>query len=457
MHGEIQVPRPIRWLLVGLVLLLLLAGIGVWRAHRAADAILARHAKEVEEAFAALLATATSRAPLDPWPAARPASERERDARVVYEDVWQDVEAMADPELEEVPENRVEDLETIDEAEVAAFFGRHGALFERLDDARLADRVSLDPAFASGMDAVGTRVRVLRTLGHLQNGRIRHAFATGAARDALPPIQQQLLLGSDVRRMGGLIHYLVGGGLMSGALEHLRVLLAQDVLTESDLIRIAGDVDRIAAAPVSLEALWPREGLSVRQTLLDPASWEVASAFFEPGWKYLFSMRLLAAETLESLPELDVVVRGLDDRTWQEAVQHLRDAAAAQGTTDLVAIQRKGVLDLWSRAAEQGAVVDAELELARLAVALARYRRAEGAWPASLDELVPVYREAILDCPLARAPHGYAPGKVWSPGLDGDDGGVPLDEGLGSSYAAPGDRVWDLENRQIPDPFEYLR
>jgi hypothetical protein len=73
--------------------------------------------------------------------------------------------------------------------------------------------------------------------------------------------------------------------------------------------------------------------------------------------------------------------------------------------------------------------VKTDVDAAAIATALARFRVERGAWPVSLDELVPTYLATLpldreTDLPLRYAVTDAGP-KVWSTGADGiDDGGV---------------------------------
>jgi hypothetical protein len=102
----------------------------------------------------------------------------------------------------------------------------------------------------------------------------------------------------------------------------------------------------------------------------------------------------------------------------------------------------------------------AQLRTAAAAVAVERFRRAEGRWPQSLTELAPRYLKAVPDDPYDGAPLRYrrlADGVVvYSVGYDGKDDGGNLDRKL--SPVAPGRdmgvRLWDVSQRRRPPPAE---
>ncbi|HHN77741.1 MAG TPA: hypothetical protein ENK11_03570 [Phycisphaerales bacterium] len=68
-----------------------------------------------------------------------------------------------------------------------------------------------------------------------------------------------------------------------------------------------------------------------------------------------------------------------------------------------------------------------EIGAVRVAIALERSRLAEGAWPASLDALVPAYLDSIPVDPFTDGPLRYALGEggpvVYSVGMDREDDG----------------------------------
>ena len=421
-----------------------------------ADATIERHAEAVEEELAALVATLTPRAPLEPWPSDRPESERPRDAREVYDRVLAAIGHIPQSELEVLPELHPLDPFVIDEAAVEALFVRHGDLFAELEEARFADHMSANPALVRGKDNA-TNVVGWQTLTWLLDGRVRHALVEGKPKDAARAIQQQLLGGSDLATGFGAINVLVGRGIAGRALEHLRLLLAQDGPDAATLEGLAEDLKTPAVSPRSLEEILRVELIFARQALVDLALGrsEIEYSFSgEVGLRHVGSTRLFAAETLEVMSHQERLLEGLGDLSWRKKI--LRLTVADEMPRDPVEAAVHMTRTVWPRIARRMAHEAMGRNLAEVAIALRRYRLDHGAWPPTLDALVPSYLDTLEACPLTGLPLGYADGKVWSGGGDfDDDGGRPVDPD--GEPDADGDVIWDLNDKTIPDPFEDLR
>ena len=90
---------------------------------------------------------------------------------------------------------------------------------------------------------------------------------------------------------------------------------------------------------------------------------------------------------------------------------------------------------------------EASLAALELAVALARFEAAHGAWPAGEADLVPKYLQAIPTTGLDPTGLRFAGGKAWSRGLDGDDdGGRPLPDP--EAMDGDGDIVVEVKGRR---------
>jgi hypothetical protein len=96
----------------------------------------------------------------------------------------------------------------------------------------------------------------------------------------------------------------------------------------------------------------------------------------------------------------------------------------------------------------------ASLRCAIAMVAVERYRRAQGRWPAVLTDLVPVYLPKVPTDPYDAAPlrlGRFAEGVViYSVGADGQDNGGKLSERVDEQGTDYGLRLWEVGKRRQP-------
>jgi hypothetical protein len=213
---------------------------------------------------------------------------------------------------------------------------------------------------------------------------------------------------------------------------------------------MAGRLDRLVAVrPRWLDAMsW--EDVYLRKNLLDYPSWEKAFPLAaeppRPGWRQLYSDRMLRAQTLNTFSDWLRLVRRCEGSSAPEEVQLLAQATGfAESSGSPLA---RAILPAMTRAAGMDRATLLEYRLCRLAVALAWFEAERGRWPGSLDELVPRHLPSVPECPLTGTPFRIAPGKVWSVGKDGKDGGGVLDTMRG--YDPEGDRgdvVWFVKRK----------
>lgn len=457
-------PRWARWFLAVLVLGFLLAGIAMWRMHRHADEVLERHAAVVERELSGWIAGVDERPPLAPWPADRPASERIRDARLVYERMADAVETLppeADALLGFADGDLRHELDEDEARELDAVLSTLAGVFDGLEDARYADHVSRDPSVMDGFLGEGGDFQSWLTVrDHVFAPDYARAIARDEDGEALRVVRILLLAGGDVARGGTMIGAMMGTVLQREALDRLYTLLARGRLGADALAALAHDLALLRPLDVGpqLEAIFRLEMLLVRRTLLLTAGDRDAAAGLgvdlQISWRHLFSPRIQTAEILEELDTLPLPCEDDEARSLRDTIR-CYETAGTDPTTPAEVLQGM-MLVVAPRAARVLALHAVKHHLAEVAVALARYRTVHGTWPATLEELVPTYLDALEACPLAQLPLGYANGRVWSGGGDGDDdGGRPLDED--AAWDADGDRVWDLTAEAARDAPGYER
>jgi hypothetical protein len=144
---------------------------------------------------------------------------------------------------------------------------------------------------------------------------------------------------------------------------------------------------------------------------------------------------------------------------WRARLAEQDDAAARLPSRYLVS---RAVMSATAKLLNRPVLVEAHRELARTALALHRYRRAHGAWPERLDQLVPAYlpelpRDWFDGGALKYRPRGTR-FLLYSSNENGvDDGGDP-----GPPEDATGPRVftsgkdlvwpWPAEHEEVGAP-----
>ena len=203
-----------------------------------------------------------------------------------------------------------------------------------------------------------------------------------------------------------------------------RADLSVERLFMEDLVQRCFSDDGNGDGSLLAEALWelgplvnsagPTSAERALVAMLSPAAWLAA-----PG----------RAETLEQHRrwfeefEAEAALPGWDRGSVAERFEaEVREGTLANVFLELMMPAIWGVKETLRE-------VRTELDAAAIATALARFRVERGAWPASLEELVPTYLATLpidreTDLPLRYAVADAGP-KVWSTGVDGiDDGGV---------------------------------
>lgn len=446
--------RPAKWT-VGIVLtLVVLCLLAYWRAHAYAQAVIDRHAREVRTELSALAERVAERPPLSDWPSNRQASERLTDALPIYERALAAVQAIPESDLEILSDFLYEELDVRDKALVHAFFSKHQALIDALQDVRYADRISIDPVLLDGLEGSAAVIPAWQQLDQFLRGATLNAFVLGQFRAAAELIELRLCMGRDCARWGDLIPFFFGMAVVREAASDCRHLLAQGVLDAEELRKLGRVVDRIDGNRAPLSTHWSVTGLLIRSDIVhamdapgtDPLE---VSGLAKP--RHFYSTRLMMAEALDLIPPMIEELGALDELPLREAIlesERIRDAADETGNAvvRVVPIVAPWVYDCqaWSRTS---------WHLMRVSIALAGYRAVHGAWPPTLDDLVPAWLSRIDDCPLAGIPLGYDSGKVWSGGGDGDDDGGDRTVEEYCGLDEDGDIVWDLNDSTLPDPF----
>ncbi len=428
--------------------LAVMAGIGayVWvDAQSRATEVFKRHEAEVAAKIAALRGRKGAHPPIvgevipgNGWPLLLRALQGFR--------------AIPEADADQVPElnGAMDEKDYPPPTTLDPIFARHAAPFDEL---RLALRhTEVDPAYdyeqglSLSLEHLAHAIRAARFLAGAASNHHR------AVRDpeAVDPLLMGLGMAQDVGRDGPLIAALVQIVCEAIAIETWREILGSHGLSTRDLARAAEGMEALRVTRPEFGDSCRIEDVMGRRTLVlmglsgaDPAQFEVSGFWSGRSWRHLYSRRLACAG---ALPVFERFYRDLEG--IQKLPLHEREAASekAQGTAfsdpnPYVRMALPAVTKVYGR----DAIAQMNWTLMRVATAVAGFESEKGAAPASLGELVPRYLPRVPDCPLTGKPLGYAPGKVWSYGVDGvDQGGVPSPTG---DEAPGGDVVWTVKRK----------
>jgi hypothetical protein len=318
---------------------------------------------------------------------------------------------------------------------IAEKFVRQQAELYALIDAALAtpgDCAYLDD-FSAGYYTVLDEVQQMRTIFRLLVLRAYLAARDGAADGTARNLVGAFKAVDTLRREPILVSQLVRMVLNQGSVEALQYVLPD----------VAWDDEQLAAIQKQLLEIEYLEGLELAvlgervQGIIafnDPAT---SGAGNVPAAVYQFWVRDDPLNHLRLMRELLENVRDgwavLLERTAKyEAVR--RDQTAVRSPWRNVTWERpSSIAGPFRSIVERGARETGRLRAAAAVVAAVRFRKAEGHWPRSLEELVPKWMaEAPID-PFTGKPLVYRVDDegvvVYSVGVDGkDDGGVETPE-----------------------------
>lgn len=432
--------RAWRWVLAIVAGLALSIGGILWSAHRRADAVLGRQDRRAGEIIAAIRARSYRRALL--YPPAKPG-----DGWVDYLKGLAGIDGIPRAEIDELPDVRgeadfVADPETLEE-----FFEKHEPLIELFRESNRRTEFKPDYRYEDGSAMVLNNVTSVMTASRLLGDRAAHFADSGRGAGALESVLLGLSVAQDTGRGGVVINHLVmivGEGILA---ERCRQLLKEESFRAEELVDFAGKLDLLAGTRPDLVDVYEAEEACVIRTLADLAGSPLSEpraegALWGRSWRYLYSRRLACAGALtecERLFQRCRGLRGLEPHRRPVAMESiLRDAEAS--TNPIV----KQMMPAITKVCLRDSVSQVALTLMRVSTAVAWYQAEKGAWPDSLDQLVPRHLPRVPVCPLTGKPLGYREGRIWSPGRNGiDDGGK---SGKDDEIDAPdGDYVWTVK------------
>lgn len=417
-------------------------GVIVWDLKRKAAATLIHHETEAKAKFAEFRSRSWRRAVL---------GEPE-----VSGNRWDDFtkalaafDAIPQTDLNELPSFR-EDVETTpDPAILDRIFLQHRPAVELLRAACrrpvLVPPYVYEDAFAMDLPHVD---KAIQTSKFLQDAGVR-LRDLGKDREAMEHALLAIAVSQDVACGGPVVNFLVGLVCGQHGNQAARSILESHALGAKDLEALADALDRLEATrPSCLESLEIEDAMArygLVQIVLAPKVGTMSLGQLPRLWRYLFSGDLMMAEALNEFERFYQDASGLQGKPLPER----RSAAekliqrALDSRNPMVAL----LLPALARVLTRDAVAGMSRNLLRTAVALAWYEAERGSYPTKLEDLVPRHLPRVLDCPFSGKPFGYAQGKVWSFGGDGDDdqGRPMVDE---DREEEDGDVVWTVKRRK---------
>jgi hypothetical protein len=225
----------------------------------------------------------------------------------------------------------------------------------------------------------------------------------------------------------------------------------------AELQRFAGQLEALDRTRETLRETWLNDDLLERSRIVieDEFSDPLHNHSMKPGWRCLFSVRIMRAQALNvctsvyrrmaEAADLDPRARYLDSQRIDREMR---------GHPNPVVQAYLGFVTNGSRIytvpgqQEDEVKVLTQRSLLRIAIGLAWYEAENGKPAGTLEALLPKYLPKIPTCVFSGQPFHYAPGRVWSVGQNGvDDGGVSPEPDDGASNGGDKDMVWRVKRK----------
>jgi hypothetical protein len=425
------------WALGTLAVTLAVAGGIVWDVHRRAEAVIERHRKEAQELLDAFRA--------------RPATRPPFDGEGIEGNAW-DVFRVVTAQLGSLSADEQDALDaeamgvTIDEEALGGLFLKYESFFLKLREG--LNRKVVDPdVVGRGLDSLADISGALATAKVMGAG-VAHFHRMGRDGKALDLAGVGLGFSQDAGRRACAIGLSVRHVFEGIFTWNLRVLLESHGLSRGELDAFGRRLDALDASRPTPEEGWSSEEIYVRD-LLSGGAWAAENTGDlrqQIGWRQVWSLKVARALALDQL-----LILFEDGRAVMGRPTHERSSAVDQlleqwerrtppipfgASPRLLNALKNDVKGLQARA------------MLRMAVALARHEAEKGAFPAALQDLVPLYAASIPTDPANGKAFSYAAGKVWAAGPDGTDNGGAADpinpEEPGDGY----DLVWTVGRRK---------
>ncbi len=330
------------------------------------------------------------------------------------------------------------------------------AVLQYMDEAQARDQVywRIDPTVLMNLDGfpeVGKTHQLAMLLGY---EALSHA-AEGDASSALNRMEQIFVLSEVVAPLPNTVAQLVGSGMEGYACAALLAMMRDiDLRDDSDRMRAKALMDRLTDMTrhrAYVARLLQYDRMQLLHVLLDTASRRPVRF-------------MVQKEAMRAMDDYDTVISAANEPTLAQARAKMPPLSPQPSImnypklfTALWEGSRKTLVESQFRQLT-------EKRVAAVALAIALYRSDhQGAWPATLDELVPAYLSALPSDPLATTeqPIGYSQERrlLYSVGMDGIDGDgdeTPIKKTYRTNLGAWEfrDAVFPLAARARPEPLE---
>jgi hypothetical protein len=294
------------------------------------------------------------------------------------------------------------------DAEPALKIMREGLKHPYMNPAARSIKSSIFPVFAE-----------LRELERVNSGAADYFAVTGDPGRSMQMRLDGLEMGAMMPKGGVLIAGLVGIACEAIAESKMEPLIPR--LSSAQLASTAARLEQIAAKRVSYADIITEEGYTqtalIQETLRDPktkanpfrAAVDMMGGDSEDdttSWRERMSLRMKALKfTMQSKSAMLRENAAWNVELANEAKQMYTGPSKVPTPNNLIAEMIGGVFE---NAREKWVSRDAALVLIRVEVALFRFKKDHGSFPATLAELTPVYLAAIPADPFGGKPLHYA-------------------------------------------------
>jgi hypothetical protein len=295
-----------------------------------------------------------------------------------------------------------------DPAAVAAVLERNQLPLQLVAEGASREGSNWEIRYASGFEARLPNLLDLIHLGRLVEAQAHLHIQAGRAEDALERIEQGYALASSLREEPILIVQVVGVSIERGMYDALRSLLSAETLTAGSMERLQAKIAGLPGREAFHEALQGEVmtmRLEVADILVGERSEVAEPRPFFPGAVWMWMVRPVVKKAhLFYLEEMSKVIES------QSQPRHARREGSGEQDRETwpwyarwssFNINLSGLL---LRADSS----QARASLAMTALALKRYGLDRGSYPASLDELVPDYLDAVPVDPFTGKSLEYA-------------------------------------------------
>lgn len=335
---------------------------------------------------------------------------------------------------------------------VLQVLGRHQAVFAELHQAKERPEAVWQNEMDSQASGAVQRFGILKALNQVVILRALAELDDGRTNEALADVELALRLSDSLRSEPLLISYLVRVSLFKAALQPVWEGLARHRWTDAQLGRLEeklGSIDFLKDYGVTMRG---ERAFSVDAMAQVRAGRFPGAPAGQPGMRQMLMPTGMFYQNQVAICRMfqEAILPSVDSAKHRVYPEKSRDAA-------LTAILRRRTpynVFAWllfpaiQKSAQQAALAQSSVDLARVACALERHRLAEGRYPDSLEALAPRFIASLPPDVISGEPLKYehAPDGtfvLYSVGWNGaDDGGELAVRNNGGLEIGKGDWIW---------------